>query len=616
VFVPGKQQELFLRKLALRTWRFFLDYSTDRNNWLIPDNFEEGSTRLAARVSPTNLGFLLNSRLAALQLGYLTLPEASRLSLATLNSLDRLAKYKGHIFNWYSTEALAPLDPRVVSSVDSGNLAASLYTLSAGLRHSADNPIVSNRLLVGLADHLLVLEDLNVLPVSWRSLAQRLWHLNGGKDDLPTFGVVDLLFDAESHQNGVNVTESGSLSDEVTYWLSRTTSRLKEACDLIRSFQPWLLPEHRALLKKLNLQAGQPTNNSTLSDVQSHARAMLSQLPLSNADWSESGTSALASQLESTISLTSILLKELTDTAARAFVLAHGMDFEFLADPQRGLLKIGYELSDDSTSIPDGRLFDACYDLLASEARIATFLAVAKGDIEQDSWFKMGRTHIEAYGRASLISWTGTMFEYLMPAIWMRSYPETMMARSMDAAVHAHRAYAADTGGIPWGISESGHTGRDDMGNYGYHAFGVPQLALKWDASAGPVISPYSTCLALAAQPAEAINNLQRMANMGWLGAYGFYEAADYTRNRTQPELVKEWMAHHQGMSLAALLNVLEKNILQDWFHSNAHIEAAELILHEKPLSRDAVAIKPRNHSPIATAEIQREQPSDLHPVN
>jgi cyclic beta-1,2-glucan synthetase len=285
-----------------------------------------------------------------------------------------------------------------------------------------------------------------------------------------------------------------------------------------------------------------------------------------------------------------VLSRELLDLSAEAMRFATEMDFGFLMDRSRLLLSIGYEIERQ-------HLHQACYDLLCSEARIAAFITVAKGEAPQQSWFKLGRTHTMAYGHPVLISWTGTMFEYLMPSIWMRSYPDTLVSRTLSGVVAIQRAFGKEHG-IPWGISESGWAGMDDHGHYHYQAFGIPPIALKWDAVAGPVVSPYSTCLALGIEPVEALRNLKRMAKMGWTGAYGFYEAADYQESTRTPKLVKEWMAHHQGMSLLAVLNLLYDNIVQDWFHANAHLEATQLLLHEKPV-----------HEAALKAEFQAAQP-------
>jgi hypothetical protein len=220
--------------------------------------------------------------------------------------------------------------------------------------------------------------------------------------------------------------------------------------------------------------------------------------------------------------------------------------------------------------------------MLASEARIATYIAVARGELSQQGWFKMSRVHTRAYGSSVLLSWTGTMFEYLMPALWMRSYPDTLLSKSLHGAVEIQRAFAREHNLPVWGISESGLAAKNDAGHYHYQAYGIPQIALKWDATAGPVVSPYSTFLALNVEPAASIRNLRRMADEGWTGAYGFYEAIDFTGSK--PEVVREWMAHHQGMCILGLLNLLEDNAVQRWFYSNTQMRSVELLLHEKPM--------------------------------
>jgi hypothetical protein len=266
------------------------------------------------------------------------------------------------------------------------------------------------------------------------------------------------------------------------------------------------------------------------------------------------------------------------------------MDFAFLLQKGRMLLSIGYE-------VESRKLHSACYDLLSSEARIAAFVAIAKGDVPQQVWFKLGRTHTMAYGRSVLISWTGTMFEYLMPSLWMRSYPDTLVSRTLATTVQIQRAFAREHR-IPWGISESGYAQKDDAGHYHYQAFGIPQIALKWDATAGPVVSPYSTFLALGVDSADALRNLRRMAANGWIGAYGFYEAVDYMKSTREPQLTREWMAHHQGMALLALLNLLNEDKTQEWFHANPQLQATELLLHEKPMSEAALKAEYKQYAP------------------
>jgi hypothetical protein len=256
-------------------------------------------------------------------------------------------------------------------------------------------------------------------------------------------------------------------------------------------------------------------------------------------------------------------------------------DYQGLVDPYRRLLTIGYDTENE-------RRLDSCYDLLASEARTAMFLAIAKGDALQDSWFRVGRKTTMIDGNPVLLSWSGTMFEYMMPTLWMQTSPDTLLAQSLPGAVRAQREYVARER-IPWGISEASHSQRDAEGNYQYHAFGVPTLAINPPPEGSLVIAPYATVLALEADPVHALANLHRMEKLGWLGEFGFYESADYS-DSTQHEkgarytLVRSWMAHHQGMSLLAITNLLEDKAFQRWFHSDPRVRATELLLHEKPV--------------------------------
>jgi cyclic beta-1,2-glucan synthetase len=277
------------------------------------------------------------------------------------------------------------------------------------------------------------------------------------------------------------------------------------------------------------------------------------------------------------------LIEDLRRIASQASKLADEMDFEFLQQRSRQLLSVGYDVA-------TGQLNSACYDLLASEARIALFVSIAKDDLPQESWFSLGRPLTVEQGMAGMLSWTGTMFEYLMPALWMRTYPNTLLERATFAAVRAQRAYAGQKR-IPWGISEAAYFRTDECGNYQYHAFGVPQLAIHKSDQEGPVVSPYSTFLALESDSWAALNNLRRLQRMRAMGTYGFYESLDFNPSRRRSrlrryELVRCWMAHHQGMSLLATANFLHGKVLQRWFHSHPRVQATELLLQEKPAAQ------------------------------
>ena len=580
------EEDTFLRQLALKTWRYFNQFGGASHNYLVPDNVEEAEVFEAARVSPTNFGLLLNARQAANTFGYLTAPEFVVLTERSLGTYDKLEKYRGHIFNWYDTHTLMPIHPMTISSVDSGNLAASFYTLRSGCRAMLREPLLPPSLFAGIRDHWQLVVGFPDAPAGLKTHTPPAANADINAWIAWAMATVDLPeFNAPVPAGG-----------EVEWWLHETQQRIRAIVVLVRDYLPWLLPKYGplyalpAMKEVIGVAASVAIAGGAVLATDLDARLAKAGAGLASG----SPEARLAEELQVALLPAREALKDLArglqDLAAEAMRFATEMDFGFLMDRSRLLLSIGYEMERN-------HLHQACYDLLSSEARIAAFITVAKGEAPQQSWFKLGRTHVMAFGHAVLISWTGTMFEYLMPSIWMRSYPDTLVSRTLSGVVAIQRAFGRELG-IPWGISESGWAGTDDHGHYHYQAFGIPPIALKWDAEAGPVVSPYSTCLALGIDPVEAMRNLKRMTKLGWTGAYGFYEAADYQESTKTPKLVKEWMAHHQGMSLLAILNLLYDNIVQDWFHANAHLEATQLLLHEKPV-----------HPAALKAEFQAAQP-------
>jgi hypothetical protein len=589
-------QERFMRTLALRTWRFFYQYGGESHNYLVPDNVEEEGLFEAARVSPTNFGLLLNARQAAVTFGYLTVPEFVSLTRASLATYRKLQKLNGHIYNWYDTRTLEPIHPITVSSVDSGNLAASFYTLHAGAAKMLREPFVSRSLIAGLRDHLSMLAELHV-NTSFPTVPQN--------DDLTAW--IEWSFKAETSGPHPHPAPDET---EAHWWLAEMKVRIAAITTLVCDYLPWLSPQFDALHAVPSLQTAAYRAEDILLGTASEIAADIDmRLARATIASSNDNTQVLqAEQLRDLLSRSIPRLKALLEDMqhiiddARQYV--EEMDFSYLIEPSRQMLSIGY-------MVEQNELHKACYDLLCSEARIGAFVAVAKGEAPQASWFKLGRTHTVAYGRPALISWTGTMFEYLMPALWMRSYPDTLVTRTLDAVVEIQQAYAREHNNIPWGISECGYSQKDDAGHYHYQAFGIPAVALKWDATAGPIVSPYSTFLALGIRPSAAMKNLLRMAKMGWIGAFGFYEGADYSYEPNAPDpkmrkeavLVREWMAHHQGMSLLAILNLLHNNIVQEWFHANPDLKATELLLHEKPIR---VATLLAEHKEATAGQVSR----------
>jgi hypothetical protein len=580
--LSGKER-LFLRGLSLRTWRYFTEFSTEQNHWLIPDNVQEEPCRVAERISPTNLGLLLNARQAALEFGYLTLTEFLTQTERTLQSTLKLPRYHGHLVNWYDTLTMQPLEPLFISSVDSGNFVASLWSLKQGCIELLHRPLLRATALDGLADHYRLSKETAGDPAFWRAL------FKPGKSDnwLPR------LLSRESPPDGPG-------HDISPIGLRPRVEALRQQT---LDFQPWYLPEYEPLRALKSADFALPSTPLTPTGAGSFYREFDSRLlALIGNPGIGPETQALAVRLREALPACRLRLEKL-EARLQSIVsdcdrLSEEMNFTLLADKGRNLLSIGYDVAAE-------KLSKSCYDLLASEARTATFIAVAKDETPQESWFRLGRQHTLCEKETVLISWTGTMFEYLMPVIWMKSHHDTLLDRAVRSAVRAQQSYGINRN-VPWGISEAAYSKTDEQGNYQYAAFGVPGLALSVARAGSLVISPYSSCLALMVDPATAAENLLLMARKGWLARYGFYESADYTASlgraffHRKYKLVRCWMAHHQGMTLAATCNVLHDNAFQRWFHLDRLVQASEMILQERPLRvRPITDLQPRRVMPF-----------------
>jgi cyclic beta-1,2-glucan synthetase len=572
------REKLFLRRAAIRTWRYFSEFSTEEHNWLIPDNVQQEPYVVAARVSPTNLGFLLNARQVACEFGYLTVPEFAEQTARTFATMRRMQHHRGHLFNWYDTRTLQPLPPLFVSTVDSGNLAASLWTLQQGCEALLNQPIVGQQMAQGFLDHLRVLSRLNAFP---RRLLSRLEQRSGAGD----WTRMLLKFPEAALDRIVNNADPQHAADSKWFAVNAKT-RLHELRRTIARFTPWMLPDFANLRQDAALAL--PGTDLALKDLPDALTKLVARLQkaIDTETSKERDRDTTLNRLLSLVSGARMdatnLIQELQALAADAERNVAEMDFSFLWNPRRQLLSIGFETEKNE-------LHSASYDLLASEARIAVFIGVAKDEVPQDTWFLLARTHIKDRGHPILLSWTGTMFEYLMPGLWMHTYTGTLLDRSRHAAVRSQQEYTANKR-IPWGISESAFATRDSAGNYGYHAFGIPQLALHQDELDALVISPYSTFLALTTAPRAVLENLRKMEHDGWLGTYGFYESVDFSASRQKIwrrdfEIVRCWMAHHQGMSLLSIANFLADEIVQEWFHAHPRVQATEMLLHEKPVN-------------------------------
>ncbi len=582
----------FLRDIALRTWRYFADYATGENNWLAPDNVQEHPPLVALRTSPTNIGLQLNAYSAALDLGFITHEEFASSAMLTLKTLARIEKVRGHLLNWYDIRTLEPMDPEFVSSVDSGNFVASMIVLKQHALEAPRSKLISTAALEGLRTHLLRLRGELTVHARTHSITRAVDGLMRQLEVDPTdlFFWEGLLTEALGSAQRLDAMLEEHANEELHYWSRRLVERIQAQIDAIRHFAPWLAEPFERELRfsftdptlqpLLQLMRAAPTFAeipNRLAEVKAgiHAR-LASPEPLHKL--TREALENLVGALEPARLRVTALLDSWSAMAAMANRWVEEMQFEFLFDRKSELMRIG------STS--DGKLEDSSYDLLASEARTAVLLGIARGDMPREAWFHLGRKLVQWRGYHCLVSWSGTMFEYLMPNLFMRTWEGTLLHESCKSAVKIQQAWARERG-IPWGVSESAWNERDSALNYQYHAFGIPVIAARRDFSDRLVVAPYATMLALLIDPAGAMENARSLgARPGVLGRYGFREAIDFSSSRRfrrdENVVVRSYMAHHQGMALLAIDSVLKDGPMQERFHADPLIQAAEYLLQER----------------------------------
>ncbi len=572
-----------LRVVARRTWHYFENFVTAEDHWLPPDNAQAAPTlQIAHRTSPTNIGMSLLSTLAAHDFGYLTTAQLVTQVDRTLQTMGLLELHQGHLLNWYDTRTLAPLSPRYVSTVDSGNLACALMTLSAGMRELAEPDDdrageVLARLCAGAADTAAVLADALVRLAAATDTRGSL----GARCATAVETLADLI--TGLHSAPGNPTFGPTVRD-------RTTT-LREGFDLIATAAP----------------------PSALADEVLH--------------WSQALLSSL-NTLANPPLMSPQLRQQALDLAERCERFADGMQWQFLFDGKRRVFATGCRLADENG--PD-RLDASHYDMLASEARLASFLAIARGQIPQENWFRLSRAIVDVEGCTTLMSWSGSMFEYLMPRLFLRGLPETLLENACQAAVQAQIRYGARQH-TPWGISESAYHVLGPHGDYQYKAFGVPGLGMKRGLAEDLVVAPYATALAALVDPTAAAANFRRLASEGAVGRYGFVEALDYTPRKTLPKnetppsdagrlhVVHAWFAHHQGMTMVALANAALGAGMVRRFHADPRVIATEPLLQER-VPRFQPVVRSRPEEPIRTEPLELgvnprrfRSPDTLHP--
>ncbi len=590
-------QRAFLRRIARKTWFFFENFVGPDDNWLPPDNFQvDPGPAIAHRTSPTNIGMALLANLAAYDFGYVTARLFLERTACTFRTLEKLERHEGHFYNWYDTRTLVPLPPRYISSVDSGNLAAHLLTLRMGILAIANQPIVSPQLFEGLADTLTLVEEL--APPEGQACARRGQELLAALRAVHPTSVAGVLLGLTNLQGIVKrlTLECEEVQHEQALSLHSLLVQTEDAIAELHGLLPWLAGATDARAAQGYPEFAAVPSLSELSVAIQKCRADLVTHEVAAIDLVERERLAgVGTVLESAAQKIAARVRLLAELAAQAAQFAI-MDFELLYDPARHLLSIGY-------NVDDFRRDNSFYDLLASEARLGTFTAIAQGQLPQESWFALGRLRTNKGGAPILVSWSGSMFEYLMPLLVMPNYEDTLLFQTCNAAVTRQISYGIQRG-LPWGVSESGYNVFDAALNYQYHAFGVPGSGFKRGLADDLVVAPYASALALMVLPKAATANLDRLAAAGLEGAYGFYEAVDYTPGRLArgqtSVIIRSFMAHHQGMNLLSLAYLLLDRPMQRRFESDPEFRATLLLLQERIPRNSVFQRGAGDHSAVA----------------
>ncbi len=573
-------QTMFLRKMARKTWAFFETHVGPEDHWLPPDNVQEHpAPKVAHRTSPTNMGLALLANLSAYDFGYLSTGQLIARTAHTFDSMATLERFRGHFYNWYDTHTLQPLLPMYISSVDSGNLAGHVMTLRAGLLSLPDHTIVAERAFEGLRDTLALLSD----------ALDTARHSSG--ESLQTNIAADLLNRptslAHTHHTlrllTTQVEEITALLDPVAdvdahRWADAVARQCRDALAELALLAPWIgLPITTHILNAFPGLDQIPTLRS-LTKLEDEWLPTIEQRLGSDASETERvWLLELRRHVSHAARLAEQRLASLDHLTWQSNQFSR-MEYDFLFDETRYLLSIGY-------NVAERRCDASYYDLLASEARLCSFVAIAQGQLPQESWFALGRLLTTTGGEPILLSWSGSMFEYLMPLLVMPTYQQTLLDQTYHAAVARQIEYGRERG-IPWGVSESGYNMVDVQLNYQYRAFGVPGLGLKRGLGEELVIAPYATSIALMVAPEAACLNLQRLTAEGADGPFGLYEAIDYTPSRLPRGqtrvIIRSYMAHHVGMSFLSFAYLLLDRPMQKRFEADPLFQATMLLLQER----------------------------------
>jgi cyclic beta-1,2-glucan synthetase len=560
---PFPERDLrYLRKTARKTWRYFSDFVSPESSWLPPDNYQVfHQNELAMRTSPTNIGLWMLSALAARDFGYLTVDQVVERLTLTMGTIAKLERYKGHLLNWYELGSLKALEPRYVSTVDSGNLLGALWSLERGLGELLDRPVMDESRDEALRDAKAISEE---------DGDSAYWAGQAKKEELAWLAIANRYLAWREPLAEKTEAELSALGEEAIVAIRRDRRQAPSLRDLAEGKVGCI-----SILRSIR-DRREPSAAPLAEWLDRVVRAF------DTSKWLAGETMGQADRLIDDIRK-----------------LSESIDMRFLYDSRRELFAVGFKVSYH-------RLDNAFYDLLASESRVGSFVAIARGEVPAEHWFSLGRPYAAIGRRRALLSWTGTMFEYLMPLLLQRSYGRSLLDKAARDAVAIHIGYGRKFR-LPWGISESAFTDLDANKTYQYKAFGVPALGLKRGQEEELVVAPYASVLALGVSPRKAVSNLKRLSSLGLMDEYGFYEAIDFSRQSSRlggrGEIVRTYMSHHQSMLFLSLCNFLHGDPIRRHFHADPRVRAFESLLQESiPLSPPLYRASPRQRVPLAGA--------------
>jgi len=577
VTILTSDQNIFLQKLARKTWSFFEHFIVAADNWLPPDNYQEQPVeQIAHRTSPTNIGLSLLANLSACDFGYITTNQFIERTTNTINTMKKMVRFNGHFYNWYDTETLRPLNPKYISTVDSGNLAGHLLVLRQGLLALPHQKILSINLFKGLRDTVHVLAD-TLAEDNVKLCEQIIIDLNTiCNTELPTLNETQQLHEGVKNKIHLLCEKLDTDPNGETYrWKQLLVVQLEEVHQQVLIFLPWFLLKSAPVAFNIIF----PDVNITCIEFVKKAKELQAAVnkqkkhAADGNDWFELMQVALKKSIDQTVELITA-----SEKLARQCNALADMEWNFLYDRSSNHFTIGYNVQEHHIDL-------SYYDLLASEVRLCIFVCISQGKLPEESWFALGRLLTNIDGSSILLSWSGSMFEYLMPLLVMPTFENTLLDQSSKSAVAWQIKYGKKAG-LPWGISESGYNMINASSNYQYRAFGAPGLGLKRGLEEDTVIAPYASALALMVAPEKACENLELLHKKGLEGKFGFYEAIDYTPSRLPrgqaSAIVYSYMAHHHGMSLLSLAYLLQDKPMQKRFESEPQFKATLLLLQER----------------------------------